>query len=395
MSEIRVNNLSNESLSGGPTISGITTFSSPYFFVPPQGDTASRPQSCPPGSLRFNTDSAKLEYYRGDTIGWVEIDATNDEIGGSGSGSNAGLGNRAVYGGGGIFPAYGGADAGYKNTISYLTISTLGNSEDFGDLTYKAQNTHAAASRTRMLFAGGYTGGRVNTINFVTIANTGNATDFGDMTINREGHASGGNQLRALHAGGFINPAYTNIIDYATIATTGNSVSFGDMVAGGRTLNRLGGGNGFSGKVEFIMKFHDDNILDYVNIMTTGNPIDWGDLHQAQDYETSTVTNGVRGIIAGGNTSQNISYITLATKGNSQDFGDVSGTQRRAMAGMSDSTRGVFANGAESPSTQDGNSKNTIDYIQIMTLGNTVDFGDSNIASTNMDGHSNGHGGLG
>ena len=65
------------------------------------------------------------------------------------------------------------------------------------------------------------------------------------------------------------------------------------------------------------------------------------------------------------------------------------------MAGMSDSTRGVFANGAESPSVQDGNSKNTIDYIQIMTLGNTVDFGDSNIASTNMDGHSNGHGGLG
>ena len=65
------------------------------------------------------------------------------------------------------------------------------------------------------------------------------------------------------------------------------------------------------------------------------------------------------------------------------------------MAGMSDSTRAVFANGAEAPSVQDGNSKNTIDYIQIMTLGNTVDFGDSNIASTNMDGHSNGHGGLG
>ena len=395
MSEIRVNNLSNESLSGGPTISGITTFSSPYFFVPPQGDTASRPQSCPPGSLRFNTDSVKLEYYRGNTIGWVEVEATNDEMGGGG-GSNAGLGHRAIYAGGGIFPAYApSADAGYKNTISYLTISTLGNSEDFGDLTYKAQNTHAAASRTRMLFAGGYTGGRVNTINFVTIANTGNATDFGDMTINREGHASGGNQIRAIMAGGFINPAYTNIIDYATIATTGNSVSFGDMVAGGRTLNQLGGGNGFSGKVEFIMKFQAQNTLDYVNIMTTGNPIDWGDLHQSQDHESSSVTNGVRGIIAGGNTSQNISYITLATKGNSQDFGDVSGTQRRAMAGMSDSTRGVFANGAESPSVQDGNSKNTIDYIQIMTLGNTVDFGDSNIASTNMDGHSNGHGGLG
>ena len=73
MSEVRVNNLSNENSSGGPTISGITTYSSTNFFVPPQGDTASRPTSCPPGSLRFNTDTAHLEYYRGDTIGWQEI----------------------------------------------------------------------------------------------------------------------------------------------------------------------------------------------------------------------------------------------------------------------------------------------------------------------------------
>ena len=75
MSEVRVNNLSNENNTGGPTISGITTYSSTNFFVPPQGDTASRPSSCPPGSLRFNTDTAKLEYYKGDTIGWGEIEA--------------------------------------------------------------------------------------------------------------------------------------------------------------------------------------------------------------------------------------------------------------------------------------------------------------------------------
>ena len=64
MSEVRVNNLSNENNTGGPTISGITTYSSTNFFVPPQGDTASRPQSCPNGSLRFNTDTKHLEYYR-------------------------------------------------------------------------------------------------------------------------------------------------------------------------------------------------------------------------------------------------------------------------------------------------------------------------------------------
>ena len=99
MSEVRVNNLSNESLSGGPTISGITTFSSPYLFTPPVGDTASRPQSCPPGSLRFNTDTAHLEYYRGDTIGWVEVEASHGQLGG-GTGSNTGLGTRGIISGG-------------------------------------------------------------------------------------------------------------------------------------------------------------------------------------------------------------------------------------------------------------------------------------------------------
>ena len=85
MSEVRVNNLSNENNTGGPTISGITTYSGRHFFVPPQGTTAERPSDCEPGSLRFNTDSAKLEYYRGNTIGWVEVEATNDELGGGGA----------------------------------------------------------------------------------------------------------------------------------------------------------------------------------------------------------------------------------------------------------------------------------------------------------------------
>jgi hypothetical protein len=45
MSEIRVNNLSNESSTGGPTITGITTFSGTNYFVPPVGNTAQRPEN--------------------------------------------------------------------------------------------------------------------------------------------------------------------------------------------------------------------------------------------------------------------------------------------------------------------------------------------------------------
>ena len=37
---------------------------------------------------------------------------------------------------------------------------------------------------------------------------------------------------------------------------------------------------------------------------------------------------------------------------------------------------------------------NTIDYVQIMSLGNAVDYGDLTRSSSGMGGASNGHGGL-
>ena len=50
-------------------------------------------------------------------------------------------------------------------------------------------------------------------------------------------------------------------------------------------------------------------------------------------------------------------------------------------------TRGVFAFG--SPSSND------INYVQIMSTGNALDFGDLTVARAQMSGASNGHGGLG
>ena len=90
MSEVRVNNLSNENNTGGLLFQVSPHFLG-NFLVPPQGDTASRPDNCPSGSLRFNTDTAHLEYYRGDTIGWVEIEAELTEPLGT---SATGVGHR-------------------------------------------------------------------------------------------------------------------------------------------------------------------------------------------------------------------------------------------------------------------------------------------------------------
>ena len=52
------------------TLSFLNTTS---IFKLPVGDTASRPQSCAAGTLRFNTDFGTLEVYRGDAIGWEYI----------------------------------------------------------------------------------------------------------------------------------------------------------------------------------------------------------------------------------------------------------------------------------------------------------------------------------
>ena len=68
------------------------------------------------------------------------------------------------------------------NTITYITIATLGNPIDFGDLTAVRNDQDSAASQTRAFVVAGSTGSITNLIDFVTIASTGNASDFGDLT---------------------------------------------------------------------------------------------------------------------------------------------------------------------------------------------------------------------
>ena len=137
MSQINIRNLSNENNDGSPEIVGVSTFSATSFFVPPKGTTAERPSDCEPGSIRFNTDTSNLEYFRGKTIGWSQFELVTSNLGG-GTGSNTGLGARGIFFSGYIT----GSD--YTNTIDYVTISTLGNAQDFGDLisaTYHASAT--------------------------------------------------------------------------------------------------------------------------------------------------------------------------------------------------------------------------------------------------------------
>ena len=380
MSEVRVNNLSNENNTGGPTISGITTYSGRHFFVPPSGTTAERPSDCEPGSLRFNTDSAHLEYFKGDTIGWVEIEASTDELGG-GTGSNLGFGTRGI-----VNLAY---SPGIDNRIDFITIPTLGNSQDFGNLTAGRVSAGHASSRTRDCIGGGYGPNTSDVIDSVEFASTGNAIDFGDLTVNRYGVGALSNQIRGVFNGG----DSVNVIDYIAISSRGNAVDFGDCPTGyvqrglGNTVRGLwAGSEGPS--------VGTNNTIHQITIMTTGNSTDFGDLSYGRGGWGGG-SNATRGIMMGGapNSTDNrvniIDFITIATEGNAVDFGDLTSDMMGSrMIGCASLTRAVKFGGYNPGHT------NVMCFVNIATLGNAVDFGDLTAACAGAGSNSNGHGGL-
>jgi hypothetical protein len=125
----------------------------------------------------------------------------------------------------------GGNTGAVSNVIDYVTISTLGNATDFGDLTVSRRFAAGCASSTRGLFAGGIdSSNNLNTIDYVTIDTTGNAIDFGDLTGIARGKASCSSSTRGIFTGGYSGAAYVGTIDYVTIATTGNATNFGNLI---------------------------------------------------------------------------------------------------------------------------------------------------------------------
>ena len=219
MSRLNVGNLFNENEDGAPVVSGISTFSSPNYFVPPSGSTAQRPQNPGEGMIRFNTDSGHLEYYSGEL--WVDVITNNNELGDqNNSNSSGGTGTRGLFAGGSGLNSL-------KNEIEYHIISTLGNSQDFGNLVSARTGNARMCISSRGIFAnGGLPDPARLHIDFVTISSTGNASDFGDLSAGYRGALS--NQTRAIIGGGE-TPTAQDVMDYGTIASTGDAVDFGNF----------------------------------------------------------------------------------------------------------------------------------------------------------------------
>ena len=340
----------------------------------------------PAGAIRFNTDSRKLEVYIGGPVGygtlpngqWMQVDSFTPEIATGGA--------RGVFGGG--TPS--------TNVIDYVNISSTGDAIDFGDLIDPTQSASTCSSSTRGVFGGGnvfpLSPPRTNVIQYITISSTGDAQDFGDLSIDKNNLASCSNSTRGVFGGGVTpTPATTvlNTIEYITISSTGDAIDFGDLSANTASI----GACSSSTRGVFGGAYN----AEYITISSAGNASDFGDLTQAR-AGLGACSNSTRGIFAGGNYNPGsglvraniIDYVTIATLGNAQDFGDLS-VGKTTVGACSSSTRGVFGGGFFSPPTT---RSNVIEYVNIMSTGNAVDFGDLTVGRNNAGGLSNGHGGL-
>ena len=378
MSELNVSNLRKEHGNEGPDLVGITTLTSPHYMVPPSGSTEERPQNPQKGTLRFNTDIGSLEYFKGDIIGWESIDRVSPNLGG-GTGSNTGTGARGVFGNR--------AEPSITDEIDYITISTLGNAQLFGESTDARYTYSTCSSSTRGFMAGG-TPSSVDTIDYVIFSSTGYSADFGNLTQGRWLMMDGcSSSTRGLFAGGLHPSPSTNfdIIDYITMASDGHAKDFGNLTQS----KRYGDSCSSSTRGVWAGGYSPDtNVIEYVTIASTGNALDFGDMSY-NGRDGGGASNATRGIIFGGGDPgvNTISYITIATLGNAIDFGDLDNLTNNGGA-CSSPTRAVYGGGL-SP----GN-KNNIEYVEIPTTGNALDFGDLVAAGHNLRAYSNAHGGL-
>ncbi len=386
MSELNASNLRKEHGNEGPDLVGITELTSPYFMVPPSGTTAERPQNPQKGTLRFNTDSGSLEYFKGNTLGWESIDRKQ---------ASANPGTRGFHVGARKSPGY-----GYVDQIDMYDISTLGNPVDFGDMTTGSADNYEQGSFASAIrgcsYGGRGPGSYLNTIEYITMATFGNSLNFGDLNAPTVLSAGCADSTRGVRMGG-IGPGSSpntgrNIMEYITFSSTGDATDFGDddvsrdACFGGIQSSTRGvmcGGNNSGTR---------QDVISYITMASTGNANDFGNLTEARN--TTACSNPTRGVCMGGDPNNSagvniIDFVTIATTGNAQDFGDLQ-SQRRNGCSVSSPIRAISWGG------KTGSDVLTImDYLNFATKGNGTDFGDNTTTAVGRGALSNAHGGLG
>ena len=248
------------------------------------------------------------------------------------------------------------ASPGVSTNIDYGLFSTKGNHADFGDTTHARDKSGALSNNTRAVWCGGRdnvsTDNLVNIIDYITMATIGNASDFGDLAAAVQMCQGFASNTRGAIGGGQ-TPSDINVIQYITIGSTGNTTDFGDL-----TVTRSpGGGTGASSTTRGLFVGggvpggSNSDVIDYITIASTGDATDFGDLAFVTNF-ASGLSNNTRGVFSGFNNTSapganttfgqtpHISYVTIASTGNITNFGDLA-VKRYGIAAASNGHGGL------------------------------------------------------
>ena len=193
---------------------------------------------------------------------------------------------------------------------------------------------------------------------------------------------SPGNRGRAI----FSSASDPLVLDFVNITTLGNARVFGNLSDSRRSAfgcasstRGLWGGGGTPSR---------QDVIDYVTIASEGDAVDFGNLIEA-NTEPCATSSSTRGIWCGGyknpggssNRTNVIQYVEISTLGNALDFGDITVIQV-SQAAASSPTRAIFSGGYQSP--------HQYEMVTIASKGNAVRFGDMAAVRARHDGCSNG-----
>ena len=248
---------------------------------------------------------------------------------------------------------------GNMNLLEFITIATTGNAVDFGGVSTLFRYGAGISNQTRGLICGAYQGGgasgTLNTIQYITIATLGDTADFGDMLANSAGGITGAgscqSSTRGITFGGAgYQPSQVDEIHSIEIGTLGNSVNFGDLSATKYYCQGVSSSTRgvVAGGYQDSPGFTSTNVIEYITIASTGDALDFGDLiTSARLPGSSGGSNKIRGVFVGAGVHPSyyntMEFITIATTGNTTDFGDIStsgGTPYGSVA-VSDSHGGL------------------------------------------------------
>ena len=183
------------------------------------------------------------------------------------------------------------------------------------------------------------------------------------------------------------SPTLVETIEYINISSTGNAINFGDAAVQSGTAGACssstrglqGGGSIDGGTTADILRF---------TIASTGTAVDSGaDLLSAGSY-IEALSSSTRAVFVGGSPpgSNVLQFTEIQSLGNTVDFGNLNNNVF-GEGTCCDGVRGVIFGGTTGPSP--GDRIDNIDYIIVSSKGNAQDFGNLGAARAQGSGFSN------